>query len=107
MADALYEAGLSEDIELNIVALPDANEGIQARYDQWITSGESKPDLLTVDNGWTLPFIVREQLVNLDELLDDSTVSTVKDNYFQSSTGRTWRWRRGTTRTARTGRPSR
>ena len=85
MADALYEAGLSDDIELNIVGLPDANEGIQARYDQWITSGESKPDLLTVDNGWTLPFIVREQLVNLNELLDDSMVSTVKDDYFQSS----------------------
>jgi len=87
MNQALHDAGLSDDIEMNVTQLPTGNQSIQSRYDQWISSGQETPDLLTVDNGWAIPFIVRGQLVNLEqeELLSNDQISRIKNDYFQAS----------------------
>jgi len=87
MGEALHDAGLSDDIEMDITPLPSGNESIQSRYDQWVSSGQETPDLLTVDNGWAIPFIVRGQLLNLEEeeLISSDQASRIKSDFFEAS----------------------
>ena len=65
--DALHEAGLSEDIRVEFLSGGDVTEDRREQYQRWLSSGRSTPDLLRVDNGWTIPFIARDQLLNLSD----------------------------------------
>jgi len=49
-----------------------------------LSAKQTTPDLMMMDNGWTIPFIVRESVLNLEDALSDSFVSDVKQNSFQS-----------------------
>lgn len=83
--DALHKGGLSKDIKVDIVSgsIPDKRK---ARYQQWLSGNRSKPDLLNMDSGWTIPFITRGQLVNLSEELPQDALDTINNDYFDMVT---------------------
>jgi ABC-type glycerol-3-phosphate transport system substrate-binding protein len=49
-----------------------------------INAEEPDPDLVLTDNGWTIPFIVRDDLVNLEEEMDDEFIARVREEGVQS-----------------------
>lgn len=80
----LREAGLSEDIEVELVTGAFETGSRQQQYQQWLNAGRPQPDLFMMDNGWTIPFIVRDQLLNLSEALPSDYLSSVQENTFQA-----------------------
>src|SRR6056297_132223 len=83
----LYENGLSQDIEVEILAGPSVTDNRRAQYQQWLSAGRNKPDILYVDSGWTIPFIVRNQLMNLSEAgnFPQERMQELENNYFEAS----------------------
>ena len=84
ISQGLHDAGLSQDISVEIIAGAFETGSRQQQYQQWLNAGRPQPDLLMMDNGWTIPFIVRDQLLNLSEALPSQVVQDVNQNYFQS-----------------------
>ena len=79
---ALHDAGLPSDIRVEILAgSPDT---AQQQYSQWLSAGLKQPSLLRMDNGWTVPFILRDQVANLSEELP-KVAERVKNNYFDAA----------------------
>ncbi len=83
--EQLWNAGLSEDIYVEIVDGPSTTDQLLNQYRTWLSAGREEPDIFSMDSGWTIPFVQRGQVQNLEELLDDSTLSTVKNDYFSAS----------------------
>ncbi|WP_137285958.1 twin-arginine translocation signal domain-containing protein, partial [Halorussus salinisoli] len=83
----LYNNGLSKDIEVNVLAGPNVTDNRRAQYQQWLSAGRAKPDILYMDSGWTIPFIVRDQLVNLNERqgFPQSAIEEIESQYFEAS----------------------
>lgn len=81
---ALYDAGMPEEIDIEFLSGGDVSDDRRNQYQQWLSANRSDPDLLRVDNGWTIPFIQRGQLLNLSEHLDDETLGKT-DDYFDMS----------------------
>ena len=79
--DALHEAGLSEDVTVEILAV-DSDTASQ-QYTQWLSAGLEEPSLFRVDNGWTIPFILRDQFVDLSEEIPEVT-QRVEDEFFEA-----------------------
>lgn len=80
----LHEQGVpdSVDIQLNSAAQQTGSKSQQLKT---AIDAESKdPDLVLTDNGWTIPFIVRGDLVNLTEAMSDEFISQVRDEGVQS-----------------------
>jgi len=82
---ALYNAGLSKDIEVKLISGAWETGKRQQKYQLWLSQNKATPDLLLMDSGWTVPFIARNQLMNLSNELDKSTIGTIQNDYFQSS----------------------
>ena len=86
--DALHAAGLPPDVSVEVLAV--SSDTAQQQYAQWLSAGLEQPSLLRVDNGWTIPFILRDQLVNLSEEIPDVT-KRIRDEFFdvgvQTATG--------------------
>lgn len=80
--EAFHDAGVSENIEIEVLPGGDVTDDRRQQYQQWLAAGRTQPDLLRMDTGWTVPFIARDQLVNLSQELDDDTVSRVEEDYF-------------------------
>ena len=83
--DALHAAGLSKDIEIEVLAGSQVTDNRQDQYNQWLSAGREEPSILMMDSGWTIPFIAREQVASLNDELDSSVISTVEDEYFGAS----------------------
>jgi ABC-type glycerol-3-phosphate transport system substrate-binding protein len=83
--DLLHEAGLSKDIEVEVLAGSQVTDNRQDQYNQWLSAGREQPSIMMMDSGWTIPFIAREQLASLNGELDSSFISTVEDEYFGAS----------------------
>ncbi|UPV76344.1 extracellular solute-binding protein (plasmid) [Halorussus limi] len=83
----LYDNGLSKDIEIELLAGPSVTDNRRAQYQQWLSAGRAKPDILWVDSGWTIPFVVRNQLMNLSqaENFPKSRIQRVENQYFDAS----------------------
>ncbi|MFC7080421.1 twin-arginine translocation signal domain-containing protein [Halorussus caseinilyticus] len=83
----LYENGLSKDIEVKILSGPSVTDNRRAQYQQWLSAGRSKPDILYVDSGWTIPFIVRNQLLNLSKsgAFPQERMQELENQYFEAS----------------------
>ena len=79
---ALRDAGLPERIDISFLAGGDVSNDRRSQYSRWLSAGRTKPDLLRMDSGWTIPFIVRERLMNLGEALDEEFSSRVTEDYF-------------------------
>ena len=83
---ALYDNGLSEDINVEFVPRDQDTGAARANYNRLLNAGETDPDMFLMDNGWTNIFIQRGQLQNLSEVLPEELVNDVADNYFSAFT---------------------
>ena len=83
ITQALHDAGLSEDIQVEILAGAWGG-GRQSQYQQWLSAGREKPDVFMMDTGWTIPFIVRDQIVDLSQELPEDAIQTINNDYFQA-----------------------
>ena len=79
--DALHAAGLPSDISVEILAV--SSDTAQQQYSQWLSAGLEQPSLLRMDNGWTIPFILRDQLVDLSEEIPEVT-RRMKEEFFDA-----------------------
>jgi len=84
--EALHNNGLSDDITVEFV--PGASDTGQRRtnYNRLLRAGESQPDMFLMDNGWVNVFIQNGLIQNLSDVLEDSMLSTVEDEYFTGFT---------------------
>jgi ABC-type glycerol-3-phosphate transport system substrate-binding protein len=80
---ALKEAGLSEDITLKINTSTPGQ--LEQQYCQWLNAGRSDPDILLMDVGWSIPFIRRGQLLNLNDHLSGDEIDTLESDFKQPS----------------------
>ncbi|WP_101294881.1 substrate-binding domain-containing protein [Halegenticoccus soli] len=83
--EALRNAGLPDNINLEILAGSQVTDNRQSQYQTWLNSGREEPALLMMDSGWTIPFIVRDQIQNLSQSLPNDWIKQVENNYFQAS----------------------
>ena len=82
---ALHEGGLPDNIDVTFLSTSALSGDTQSQYRQWFQASRSTPDLLRMDNGWTIPFIQRGQIVNLSQELPTETVQSINENYFSAS----------------------
>jgi len=80
--DAFYEGGVSEDIDIKLTAGPESSGSRAEAFATALSAKQTSPDLMMMDNGWTIPFIRRESTLNLEEALSESFVSDVKESSF-------------------------
>ena len=83
--DSLYEAGLDESIDVDILPGDFETGSRQADFTSALDSGRSTPDIFMMDSGWTIPFIARGQLVNLSDELSSETLNYVQNDYLESA----------------------
>lgn len=81
--EALHQAGMPEDVTVEVLVVGSGGEA-QSQFTRWLSAGLERPSLLRVDSGWTIPFILRNQIQNLSESMPE-LAQTVKDRYFQAS----------------------
>jgi len=80
----LHEVGLPDDVTVEVLPGAWASGKRQSKYQIWLAADREKPDMFLMDNGWTIPFIAREQLLNLEKHLSDDLVSRIRNDYFDS-----------------------
>jgi len=73
--------GLPQNVDIEWTAGSFESGDRAAKYQQLLNAGNETPTIMMMDNGWTIPFVAREQLTNLSQALPDSIVSTVKEDY--------------------------
>ncbi|WP_332899655.1 extracellular solute-binding protein [Haladaptatus sp. CMSO5] len=79
--EALHNAGLPDNISVEILAGSQVTDQRQSQYQQWLSSEQPEPDLLMMDSGWTIPFIARGQLQNLSASLPAEMIDPVENEY--------------------------
>ncbi|SMO52016.1 extracellular solute-binding protein [Halorubrum cibi] len=84
IVDALHEAGVPDSVTIEMTVPPQDTGSKQQQLRTAINAEESDPDLVLTDNGWTIPFIVRDDLVNLEEEMDEEFISRVREEGVQS-----------------------
>ncbi|RKD97037.1 ABC-type glycerol-3-phosphate transport system substrate-binding protein [Halopiger aswanensis] len=81
---ALWDAGLDENIRVEIqTVVSDSAQRMQTTQSA-LEAGRAPPDIHMMDSGWTIPFILRDQTVNLSEHLSDETLETVENDYLEA-----------------------
>jgi len=80
--NAFYEAGVSEDIDIELTAGPEDTDDRAEAFVSSLQAGESDPDIMMMDNGWTIPFIVRGDVVNLEQEMDSGFIDDVRSESF-------------------------
>lgn len=85
VVQALYDAGVSEDIDVEFLPGDFETGARQTDFTSALDAGRSSPDIFMMDSGWTIPFIVREQLVNLSEELSSDTLDYVQSDYLSAA----------------------
>lgn len=78
------DAGLSKDVQIDILSLPDDTDQRKSRYQQWLGANQAKPDVLHMDVGWTIPYIARDQVMPLNEIFSDDEIKTIKKDHFDA-----------------------
>ncbi|WP_066416570.1 extracellular solute-binding protein [Halorubrum aethiopicum] len=84
IVEALHEAGVPDSITIEMTVPPQDTGSKQQQLRTAINAEESDPDLVLTDNGWTIPFIVRGDLVNLEEEMDEEFIARVREEGVQS-----------------------
>ena len=87
ITQALYNAGLSQDINIEILPGPSNTDAKQQQLQRWLDAKLENPDLIEMDSGWAIPFIIRDQVLNLtkSEAFPDSYVNRIENDYFEAS----------------------
>jgi ABC-type glycerol-3-phosphate transport system substrate-binding protein len=78
---ALRDAGLRPEIEVEMVPAALVSDTRRNQFGRWLSERRPEPALLMTDFAWTLPFAVRDQLVNLSEALPNEFVEMVEREY--------------------------
>ncbi|ELY68959.1 extracellular solute-binding protein [Natrinema versiforme] len=81
---ALWDAGLDEDIRVEIQTVVSDSASRMQTTQSALEAGRSPPDIHMMDSGWTVPFILRNQTVNLTERFSEDTLGYVTDNYMEA-----------------------
>lgn len=82
---ALWDAGLNEDISFVVRAAANNTEQRRQDIQSALQAGRSPPDIFMMDSGWTIPFILRNQTLNLEDRLSDEAMSTIENDYLEAS----------------------
>ncbi|MCO8244515.1 MULTISPECIES: extracellular solute-binding protein [unclassified Haladaptatus] len=85
LQELLWEVGLPRNINIDVIAGTEETDIREEQYTRWLSGNLANPDMLLTDSGWTLNFVVRDQLLNLDQHLPKSLVNRVKNGYFEAS----------------------
>jgi trehalose/maltose transport system substrate-binding protein len=80
----LHDAGVPDSVDIQHTTGPQASGSKQQKLKIALDSEARDPDLIMTDNGWTIPFIVRGDLVNIGEEMESSFIEDVKNNAVQS-----------------------
>lgn len=81
---ALWDVGLEEDIHVEIqTVVSDSVQRMQTTQSA-LEAGRAPPDIHMMDSGWTVPFVLRDQTVNLSEELPDDVLERVENNYLEA-----------------------
>lgn len=83
--EALWEAGLSEDITVEVRAGVDDSSQRMRSAQSALQAGRAPPDIFRMDCGWTIPFVLREQTVPLAEHLPGDLLETVESTYLEAA----------------------
>ncbi|PSP99882.1 sugar ABC transporter substrate-binding protein [Halobacteriales archaeon QS_5_70_17] len=76
--------GLPDNIDVEINALPQDSGQRQSQLQQWLGAQRSSPEVLHMDVGWTIPYIGRDQTLNLTEALGEERANAIKENHFDA-----------------------
>ncbi|MFC7007877.1 extracellular solute-binding protein [Halalkalicoccus salilacus] len=83
--EALYEAGLDESISYEVRPAPNNTEQRRQEIQSALEAERAPPDIFMMDSGWTIPFILREQTVNLQDQFSDDVLNRIENTYLQMS----------------------
>ncbi|WP_435183475.1 extracellular solute-binding protein [Halobellus sp. EA9] len=78
------KGGLPDNINIEFLAGSFTTGDRRAQYQQILSAGQSRPTVMMMDNGWTIPFIARGQIANLSQVLPSSITETVKNDYLNN-----------------------
>jgi ABC-type glycerol-3-phosphate transport system substrate-binding protein len=78
----LHDAGMPDGITVEFANVFNVSGGARSRFQSWLSSGRKQPDLMEFDTGWTQPFIVRNQILELESELPGDVLDEVKTEYF-------------------------
>ena len=76
--------GLPETVQVDWLAGSFESGNRQSQFQQLLSAGEGEPTIMMMDNGWTIPFIARNQLQNLSASLPESLIDDVQDRYLDT-----------------------
>jgi ABC-type glycerol-3-phosphate transport system substrate-binding protein len=76
--------GLPDTVQVEWLAGSFESGNRQSQFQQLLSAGEGSPTIMMMDNGWTIPFIARNQLQNLSSSLPESLISDVEDRYLDT-----------------------
>lgn len=79
---AFHEAGVPDSVDIKLTAGPESSGSRQDAFTSALQAQQSNPDLMMMDNGWTMPYTVQGSIMNLEQELSDSFISDVKENSF-------------------------
>ncbi|QCC60686.1 extracellular solute-binding protein [Natrinema thermotolerans] len=81
---ALWDAGLNEDINIEIQTVVSDSASRMQTAQSALEAGRAPPDIHMMDSGWTVPFILRNQTVNLTEELSEDVLERVNSDYLEA-----------------------
>ncbi|WP_254523649.1 extracellular solute-binding protein [Natrinema caseinilyticum] len=81
---ALWDAGLDEDIRVEVQTVVSNSAQRMQTAQSALQAGRAPPDIHMMDSGWTVPFILREQTVNLTDRFPDDVLEYVNGNYLEA-----------------------
>ncbi len=82
---ALWDAGLDEENSITIRAAPSNTEQRRQDIQSALQAGRAPPDIFMMDSGWTIPFILREQTLNLTDRMASDVLNRIQDTYINTS----------------------
>lgn len=75
--DKLHELGVPDNIRVEILGGSNVTDNRLEQYQQWLSSKRPKPDIFEMDSGWTIPFIRRQQLEPVANVLGPDNVGDI------------------------------
>jgi len=76
--------GLPDTVQVDWLAGSFESGNRQSQFQQLLSAGEGEPTIMMMDNGWTIPFIARNQLQNLSASLPEDLIGDVQDKYLDT-----------------------
>jgi ABC-type glycerol-3-phosphate transport system substrate-binding protein len=85
MLETLWEVGLDEDISYEVRSEADDTEQQRQAVQSALQAERAPPDIFVMDSGWTIPFILRDQTVSLEDQLSNEVLNRVENEYLEPS----------------------